>query len=1475
MKKNYLSLFSLLLAIVMLVSALAACSDIEEDSTEGSTVAPAEETVSSEQTTTKETEPHSETGSENETTSETATRTERETASETEKPIDPSLEENVALIVKNADELKNGVTGYYKEGTRQSFIFENQQMLLEYALSAKSAQQVTVLQNKDGKAFIDNTMDVFVTLKNGKRYFASASTVDTYANIHRLGYYFYEMRMEKQAFEDPDITLDNTRVDHLTTHHINQGKRINGDDGTLTIKNAGGATDPFVILSQSLSYPADEYAYLEFSMKADSKAEPSSQVFIMAGDATYFSYDQCVNFSVNNDNEYHTYRIGLNGIKNMKDLITGIRFDINGSGATYAIQEVKLVKKSESGAPDALSVNRSFMVYSDKMHQVIQVAATESVSDIAEVGMLTEIDADTVAKLIVKDKNGTHETLDGVDWASAEYVGFDIKAAGIFGYILPFDGKGGSFTVTLNDGVYAIIQTMAPKDNKIIPSEKGTGNANDFYMGQRIYTDDSHSFEAFLKEAYCERNPLSKNSFTVHEDYSTSGTYSGYDSLRGIYKFTLAGPSGGFGTPYYYEPNRHYRVSFDIKGDGYDRDIYVMTYTRVGVLECAVLLDKDDVLLPVPLEVGKNFSEPNGERNIFNLDDSTYGEVIFPMVVKANSSDNSYSVLNLHHLWGQYPLKQIGWIQYTAPYYHLSTGVTETNCIVPMYSRGSAKSLNTLPDFRTMSAPFLEGDPQHVSSGVHRWLKYTDADGNYAASENTWNSIDSYGPIYADIKMDFISDDGRIKVSYTHMEMPQTDENRSYYEMRYEILEDISFNDFSRDFQFYSVQPNESGRYQKLGFWNKTEVSAVVNASTGSSPREYMLGKNCPYFTLFDMKDSSNASGYGNVAFLIYNSEFVIGGEKADPNFAIVDHGSENLVALTLALDEVTLKAGDSFVINAILMPWGSQESDYSGSAPDKNVRDVRENTILNPLKVNADADCKVLESTYLPKVSSTNGVSAEFTLSGGENNVAVRVYGLEKMTVPTIYEKIDGKWVEYVVNSAATPDLNGDAHHYDGYSIHYDGNGLYSYSFIVTMKDGAPRSFKLVADGNYKKWEKEPVPEVASPDLLNVYIDHKEFSTDAVYAMLANSYISSFEVNDEEGFIRLFGAGAAGAPEAYAKVFEATSEQVTGQYVVLKYRFPEENAETIDCFEFYTSTTVRSAKADNGFQCKLVEADGKWHILVVDLTQVKNSTFRNQFTAAGDGSYKAQFLRVDFFDRHMSESSYIDVAFIGMHHDLKEICTIASGVDYITVVEGDAKYMMDPATGEKETYMNSGSTVSYIDPASGYTASTLPYASNLDMLNGRGSGGARLFSGRGGTSVNGVDTFKHNGTTIDGCHLVFSGWSMVEGGVHKYVWSADGGKTWQDAVLHNDNKIRSAGDAYFKQANKKAGVEFSPESAANVQYQGTPDLEDVSAVEGLSAELSAYAGKTVNVIFAAVPETAQDTLCLLYYVIGVTVSAE
>lgn len=94
------------------------------------------------------------------------------------------------------------------------------------------------------------------------------------------------------------------------------------------------------------------------------------------------------------------------------------------------------------------------------------------------------------------------------------------------------------------------------------------------------------------------------------------------------------------------------------------------------------------------------------------------------------------------------------------------------------------------------------------------------------------------------------------------------------------------------------------------------------------------------------------------------------------------------------------------------------------------------------------------------------------------------------------------------------------------------------------------------------------------------------------------------------------------------------------------------------------------------------------------------------------------------------------------------------------------------------------------------------------------------------------ADLFLHAGTAdntschdcFDGGKLVISGWTIIEGGVDRYVFSIDGGKTWADCGLYNRNTIGVAGDAYLDAAILNSGGSYVFEdreaSRANAVYQ-------------------------------------------------------
>ena len=1305
MNRKHISLIAALLTLVMLMGVFSACgnSNAEAESqsatnaatstetetkgdatTESAGETTAETTVETTQQAGTETSVETNAGSESETGDETGSETGVETGAQsgsetsatttvettetTEKDTSPKLEGEYAEFIENADNISNTISAYFTDGDRSGYEITNMNMVYTYGLFSDGDISAT-LSNKQGGVYLQNTMDVFVRMKDtGKTYYSSKSTSDARGNSFRYGFYYYDVRLLDHDFINT-INIDNViefEMPKITTDNLVQMKgnvKNNAFIGQITQN-----VDPQVRWV-GLNYDTTQFNALEFTVKVEQSTQ--MEIFIVAGDRDKWAFaeDQKTRIDVVPDGKEHTYVIpfDVETIKDFYGTLKALRFDFNGyPGEKVEISNVKFIKRSYDDAP-ALYLDRTLHAYPDKLHQVAHVVAGYDTSNIDTIGMLTEISADTVAKIIVKDAAGLHETLEGVDWATAEYVGFDIIGAGIFGYIMPADNKSGSLEVTLSDGIYSIIQTKSPENGTIYAPVEDT--SNDFYMGQRIYTDTEHDFTKFLIEAEIERNPLKTENFVIDSERSSKeSVFNGYDALRGSYKFTLP-PNVSFQDSYDNRFNEHNNVMFTVTGDSFDRNIYVLAYAYTTDIEHAVILDKNEMLLPVSVEVCKNFKHEHEEPR-FDKGDIRYSDAIFPMIVRAEQSQ-TVKIIHLYQNWGKNPLKQLSSIQCFAPYYHLSTGTTETNCITNQYVYG--KDLFVLPDHRAMSAPMWAGQPQHTAGGYHHFLQYTDSEGNYSASENIDNYIHAYGPTYAELALNYISDDGRIKVTYTHMEMPQTDENRAYYTMNYEVLEDISFKNFATDFSFYKASAYQ-GTYESIGYLDENNVPQIKPVNSGKTPAVYTLGDQCPYFDSFKMVSGTYMEDYVNLSCLIYNYDINLAEAEGDVRLALVDYNDGN--SLSLDLGEITLKKGDTISINMLLVPWGSQESIYDGSnglAPDDNVRRVRENTLLNPIKAEPVKNCETVESVFVPKVRTTDGKNANFKLTGGADNVvagtynvAVRVYGFTTLTVPRILEKTDGGWEEYRVNSATTPDAYGNRHPYDGYGVHYDGDGTYSYSFVVDMTSGQEREFRMIVSGEFKGWTDDdrfpPIEggEEAPKDPLNVYFDPEELNNAGFVGATA-------EVKSDAtgSFIRYTAVG--GRLEAYTHAMPVIGADPTGQYIVIRYRIPADTPANTDMWflEVMSSTTSNEPGLTNRADRPGVIADGEWHLAIYDMTAFATS---KEYLPDDEGNYYAKFVRFDFYNpadgkTEFVEGAYIDIAYVGISDSLEKIYEINSDI--------------------------------------------------------------------------------------------------------------------------------------------------------------------------------------------------------------------
>lgn len=1234
MKKRYLSIISLLLAGLMTVSVFTSCDSNEEATTTDEAVGATEETffesASSDDTETVATD----------TVPRPDTETESETESETEILLDVEYGKTIAL----ADKLSGTVNAEFSNDRKLATI-SNKNVAIEYPLDILSMGDGAI-RTPEGKEYLPAVSQAFVKNKSGATFYSNDAASRERMNIYRLGSYYYEIHMLDGAFAN--FTVVTEKALKLNTFRSgNDIDQIQFKDGILSYV-VKSASDPN-LSGSAISLSTETYNALEITMATSESG--SGRVYLAAGSYSGFNADQSVAFSIIPDGEFHTYYVPLASVPDYTGNLTRVRLDVGSeAGEVVRISSLKAVGLAET-AP-SVKLDRTYHLYSDKVNEVIRVVASKDVDDLGAVGSITKIPADTVEKLVIKDKNGRHTDLVGVDFASAEYVAFDIKGVGVYGHILLPDETSGSLTVVLEDGDYVLTQEYTLPEGTVVSRLK------DVRTGHRIYTDKAHDFDGFIKAAEEERNPL--KGVTVAKNAS-GAKYTGYDPFRGAYVFDVKGYPGFQAA--YDNPQSRYWINASIKGADEDRAIYVISHTSSGNLESGALMSDNGLMLPVDLEVCKNFEGEN-EEPFYDDGDTAYGEIIFPYVVEANEK-NSFNIINLYQNWGLFPLKQISSIQFIAPYYHLSVGTTETNCIAPYFVYG--KDHWTLPDFRAMSAPLWPTQPQHTSIGRLYFLEYTTADGASYASESVDNKITAYGPTYCDIDMNYLSDDGKIKAYYRHMEMPHTDENRTYYELVLEVTDDISINDFKNDFAFFSFD-GRSYLFDQLGYLNHKNECVITETNKTETPNYITLGDRSPYISYFDGPETTDLIKYVNFALVVKDYSFTLGGENYGGNLILRDvmQGTLNRMSLTLDLGKVTLKKGDTFKINMILLPWGDPSAEN-----DDNVRRVRQDACLDPYKVET-AVGSVIEDVYLPRVMSENGV-AEFTVSGGANNCVVRVYGFDKLTVPTVQEKVNGAWVEY--------KLRSDVYDYDGYTVFYDGDGTYSYAFVINMDGGRGRTFRVTADKEFKGlkggWIDGYAEEFDLNSLpLNVYVTPENYKT--VGASM-NTIGCKMEVAADNGYFRFYGTTEYN--EGYVTpVRETTAYDSTGQYVVFKYRFPTTNSMKNNTFEIFTSSEKTGPAAEDTIRVGgYIPEDGEWHVIAVDVSAIESVKPRE------DGSYALNYFRVDLFNmnKNVPSDCYVDVAYFGACDNLEDICKLNSDMETFTLYQDGAEKTVVVATGE------------------------------------------------------------------------------------------------------------------------------------------------------------------------------------------------
>lgn len=699
-----------------------------------------------------------------------------------------------------------------------------------------------------------------------------------------------------------------------------------------------------------------------------------------------------------------------------------------------------------------LYLDKTYHTYTDKMHQEFSLVAGSSTKGVDTFGFEIKLRAETVAAIEIKDGAKTHSDVSGaIDANSVEYVGVDIKNVGIMGIVIPDDDS--SVTVT-KDAKYYVIRQELPM------SGIAFAKADEVSFGNRLYTDETHSFEGLRTVNTEEKSPLTDANITVDENVD-GAEFVGYDPLKGSYKFNLDGM--GFNTAYFYTPQKKFYEHIQIKDVKDNRTVYLWVHTEYP-LEGACLLDENNMQLPIPMQVSKNFGHEK-EEPIYDPQDLIYGDTYVPIQLEKDE-DKSFTIVNVMKAWGNFDIKQLSSISYYVSYYHLSTGVTESTCIAPYYTAGANWEIDgwILPDFRGCSESFWgdeenkTGDPQYGSVGkVFGPLN----ENGMVTSVYEGSDIASAGLTNADITISYLSSDGKYRYDIRQVEMPQNDETRVYYTISMTFLEDTEIDNSA--FSLIGFD-GRSVTYAKSAYLDENGVEQeVTNPKTLGNQKIYKLHKNGSYFAYYDINESVENTGedimdarkdVGNFGVIVKNQEITVNGESSDVGLAFLNDfkGTLNYGSLTLDSD-VSFKAGDTISVDLVLLPFG-----IAGQSHCDNVRNVYNDTVVNEIKTTATVG-EVVQDTWLPTVKAENNI-AEFTVTGGvsentqEVNYTVKIEGCTVLGTPKIQEYVNGEWVDYQYSTEIG---------FDGYAVACENETL-TYSFVFRAKDEG-RKFRFTLE--------------------------------------------------------------------------------------------------------------------------------------------------------------------------------------------------------------------------------------------------------------------------------------------------------------------------------------------------------------------------------------------------------------------------
>jgi hypothetical protein len=352
-----------------------------------------------------------------------------------------------------------------------------------------------------------------------------------------------------------------------------------------------------------------------------------------------------------------------------------------------------------------------------------------------------------------------------------------------------------------------------------------------------------------------------------------------------------------------------------------------------------------------------------------------------------------------------------------------------------------------LADYRPLSGQTWPQSPQHHHVALQGWLQYRDEKGAWQYPHYKGTKLLSVGPNLAWFILNYISSDGKVEQELEFFEMPQDDESRTFMRCRYRFKESVTVQgDMRRNMRLIN-----KGSYIRKVHWDKLswrapsgKIKTKKMTQDGRwSAEGISIRPANSFFCAYPHID-------GNESLVIRQVRGTVN-EKPFQNigFSAVGHedGKTELMLVPL-IKENTIEASSCIELDCILMPYGDDSSSYY-KPMEESIRfglNAREYEQMNWEPAGGDQMPVIigpqLQVTHgkrirdLPPVVRVKDNWAEFTLTGGHDQMSLVVTGFESDKLPMLWK---GK-------AFMDPQVRGG----DGYQIMENSDGSYSAVFVI-----------------------------------------------------------------------------------------------------------------------------------------------------------------------------------------------------------------------------------------------------------------------------------------------------------------------------------------------------------------------------------------------------------------------------------------